>query len=718
MRHTRLLSLALALAASLFALPPVAHAQATTTITATLVDAGNGPVTGTLCLHAVNSYDNPISISKAGGGFYLANRPFCQTLTAGALVGSLTVPNPVTDSAPGHAYDIVVYDTTSSIQTDLGPVYGIGGSSWSLDNYNPTVTVPTTAAFTFTQGSGVPSGICTAPAIYINTAVGSIYVCAAGAWELAAGAGGAVNSLTTAGSGAATLIGGVLNIPTPTGGGIPVDTSGTSMYNSSSNPTSPGLSNVVIGVSAGSHLTVGGTAPNYGGQLNVVIGHDAGAALTTARESVVIGERALANYTGVTDGATPEDGLFVAIGSSACLGVTGGIDVMCIGQKSLGQGGGSGITANRDIYIGNHTGIITTSSEENVVIGQFAANPAGSYTNTLEQNVFIGDDILAGSLGGDYQKNTGVGSNAFSSLMGGAIGNTAVGAYAGGNLSTGTYNICIGDHACAYGGGATPTVTGSYNVVLGAATASNMTSASNNFVVGMAYGAVESNLSTGSQNILMSRYGRISSGSNNIIIGVNAGNGMSGTETYDTALGDNATFLSGVSDSIQLGEGTCGTSSTLCFGGQYSGEGGPAYQLANVSTGRMLDGNFDVPVVVGYHQVAGLYGYPAPGASSHYADLSFNGSLTDASEVGLRGGNADSGNDPVLYHFAATGGSHQFEVGGTVVALITPTGFHENLTTPSSSSATCSAGDFTDDASYHYTCTATNTWKRVALSTF
>jgi hypothetical protein len=168
MRFARPLSLALAsalLAAS--ALP--ALPQATTSIAATIVDAGNGAVTGTLCLHAVDQYGNPISISKSGGGFYLANRPFCQTLTSGALAGSLTVPNPVTDSAPGHAYDILVYDTTSGIQTDIGVVYGIGGSTWSLDTYVPTVTVPTTAAFTFTTGTGVPSGAFTAPALYYKT---------------------------------------------------------------------------------------------------------------------------------------------------------------------------------------------------------------------------------------------------------------------------------------------------------------------------------------------------------------------------------------------------------------------------------------------------------------------------------------------------------------------------------------------------------------------
>jgi len=51
---------------------------------------------------------------------------------------------------------------------------------------------------------------------------------------------------------------------------------------------------------------------------------------------------------------------------------------------------------------------------------------------------------------------------------------------------------------------------------------------------------------------------------------------------------------------------------------------------------------------------------------------------------------------------------------GKAIAL----SYHETLTTPASSSAPCNAGDFTDDANFHYVCTAPNTWKRVALSSF
>lgn len=40
------------------------------------------------------------------------------------------------------------------------------------------------------------------------------------------------------------------------------------------------------------------------------------------------------------------------------------------------------------------------------------------------------------------------------------------------------------------------------------------------------------------------------------------------------------------------------------------------------------------------------------------------------------------------------------------------------LSTPSSSSATCTVGEFKDDTNYHYVCVATNKWKRAALSNF
>ncbi len=50
--------------------------------------------------------------------------------------------------------------------------------------------------------------------------------------------------------------------------------------------------------------------------------------------------------------------------------------------------------------------------------------------------------------------------------------------------------------------------------------------------------------------------------------------------------------------------------------------------------------------------------------------------------------------------------------------IVTAPAYHETLRTPASSSTACNAGDFADDANFHYVCVAANTWKRVALSSF
>ncbi|GBQ72556.1 hypothetical protein AA103196_3095 [Ameyamaea chiangmaiensis NBRC 103196] len=44
--------------------------------------------------------------------------------------------------------------------------------------------------------------------------------------------------------------------------------------------------------------------------------------------------------------------------------------------------------------------------------------------------------------------------------------------------------------------------------------------------------------------------------------------------------------------------------------------------------------------------------------------------------------------------------------------------YYETFITPASSTAACTQGQFGDDANYHYVCTATDTWKRVALATW
>lgn len=72
----------------------------------------------------------------------------------------------------------------------------------------------------------------------------------------------------------------------------------------------------------------------------------------------------------------------------------------------------------------------------------------------------------------------------------------------------------------------------------------------------------------------------------------------------------------------------------------------------------------------------------------------------------------------------ALGGSYAVaQIAGTGFRVsptggVTAAGFAETLTTPTSSAMPCAAGQFTDDANYHYVCTSTNHWRRAALSDF
>ena len=64
------------------------------------------------------------------------------------------------------------------------------------------------------------------------------------------------------------------------------------------------------------------------------------------------------------------------------------------------------------------------------------------------------------------------------------------------------------------------------------------------------------------------------------------------------------------------------------------------------------------------------------------------------------------------------GNKYKFDGNVNVTEMITAKKIKISLSTPSSSSENCSAGEFKDDTNYHYVCVATNKWKRVALSDF
>ena len=87
-----------------------------------------------------------------------------------------------------------------------------------------------------------------------------------------------------------------------------------------------------------------------------------------------------------------------------------------------------------------------------------------------------------------------------------------------------------------------------------------------------------------------------------------------------------------------------------------------------------------------------------------------SGSATQDYTVQYSGGTSGTANKGVAVY---NGAQHIFNG-----LMVVQGPLQEALSTPSSSAAACSPGQMQDDASYHYVCTASNTWKRVALSPF
>ena len=310
---------AIASIASLLAIPATpAFSQAMTIFTATSVNAGSGPVTGTACLTAVDRYSNPITVSRQGGGLYIKGKPFCGQLVAGSLSAPILVPNSVTDSAPGHSYGLVIYDQTAKIATDLGAIPGIGGATFSLDTYSPAVSTATNTAFTYTVASGTPSGPCTTPAQYADSATGNLFLCIQGAWVQSVGTS-LINAVTNTGTnGPATLIGRVLNIPQYTGVTLPstglvfaTSPSTTrvasaadlapfgTLYNSISGQAATAVSFASTPTTCGAGYSPTGV-DNHGNALNCALNGSASTTTTTSTSTVglLAGENAAAGGDG------------------------------------------------------------------------------------------------------------------------------------------------------------------------------------------------------------------------------------------------------------------------------------------------------------------------------------------------------------------------------------------------------------------------------------
>ena len=122
----------------------------------------------------------------------------------------------------------------------------------------------------------------------------------------------------------------------------------------------------------------------------------------------------------------------------------------------------------------------------------------------------------------------------------------------------------------------------------------------------------------------------------------------------------------------------------LSFGG--SGIGGQSHSVATIEDETTSPASLSIG---GKHSIAAIFDQ-----SRSQNGISLNGTYAGAQIIGK--------------------GGFLVDPAGKVVG----SGFRAALRTPASSSAPCTAGDFMDDANYHYVCVATNRWKRAELSAF
>lgn len=231
----------------------------------------------------------------------------------------------------------------------------------------------------------------------------------------------------------------------------------------------------------------------------------------------------------------------------------------------FGANSGSSLTGNYNSFFGYNAGQNITTGQSNVGIGPGALQSGnGSWNigigynalkvNTANNNVGIGVSALVNNTTGT--KNVGIGSNSLASNIEGeqniAIGtnalynanssyNVGIGVSAGYNITSGYQNMLIGTFA---GLGLT---TQNGNTAIGV---SSMRYASGQFNLGIGNATLQ-NVS-GSYNIAVGGLNALTTGANNVGIGVTVLNNMT-TGSYNVAIGRNAGLDSNGSYNVFIG---------------------------------------------------------------------------------------------------------------------------------------------------------------------
>jgi len=165
--------------------------------------------------------------------------------------------------------------------------------------------------------------------------------------------------------------------------------------------------------------------------------------------------------------------------------------------------------------------------------------------------------------------------------------------------------------------------------------------------------------------------------------------------TTPTTIG--ADVATGGDEGVMVEVGTnnyVGMRNLSAFGGGYPGITGAGFQALNAAVS--VENAFGIEGTMIYLQ-------NASGPSAHVC-------------VGYEVATAGCPSTLTVDGTFSAGSANQFTVdtSGNTIAL----SYTETLFTPASSTASCTVGQFGDDANFHYVCVSANVWKRVALSSF
>ena len=333
-------------------------------------------------------------------------------------------------------------------------------------------------------------------------------------------------------------------------------------------------------------------------------------------------------------------------------------------QHYWGSGAGNPGTSTGDygVYIGYQAGYSLTSGADNYAIGTQALYSCASGTLNVAMGAYA---LLYATQSYHCAIGYGAGQNQTT-----GYGGTYLGLRAGQAVDTGNYNTFVGYDA---GGesSSTGTITGSGNVGIGFGILRVATSAQYNFCGG--YEVCE-DMTTGQFNIALGfrSMQNATTAHRNVFLGVNTAQSAVCTGSYNVGLGHSAlkALTSGIDN----------------------------YAIGQLALGALTSGNYNTAMgrQAGYSTTTGSYnvfigyqaGYNETGSNMLYID------------------NSSSSTPLILGDFA----NNWLKIHNDLI-LPSPT-------VPGSASATGTAGTISWDASYIYVCTATNTWKRAALSTW